>query len=63
MCSQFHSGVITGFINTGTLICGDWAGSIPANPAAETPTIVIGESLTRIFLPITPGSRANRLTQ
>ena len=28
---------------------------MPANPAAETPTIVIGESLTRIFWPITSG--------
>ena len=63
MYSQFHSGVITGFISTGTRICGDCAGSMPAKPAAETPTMVIGESLTRIFFPTTFGSRAKRLTQ
>jgi hypothetical protein len=63
MCSQGHSGIITGFIRTGMRICGDRAGSMPAKPAAETPTIVIGESLTRIFFPTTRGSLAKRLTQ
>jgi hypothetical protein len=42
MWTQPHAGAITGFICTGTRICGDRAGSMPANPAAETPTIVIG---------------------
>ena len=39
---QPHSGSITGFIRIGTRICGDSAGSMPAKPAADTPTIVIG---------------------
>ncbi len=63
MFSHVHSGAMTGFMSTGTRICGELAGSMPANPAADTPTIVIGESLTRIFLPTTPGSRAKRLDQ
>ena len=63
MKTQVQSGTITGFICTGTRICGDWAGSSPANPCAETPTMVMGELLTRIFLPMTAGSRAKRFTQ
>ena len=63
MWSQNQSGSMTGFISTGTRICGACAGSIPAKPRAETPTIVMGKSLTRIFMPTTPGSLANRLTQ
>ena len=42
MCSQLQSGIMTGFIRIGTRICGDCAGSRPAKPAADTPTIVIG---------------------
>jgi hypothetical protein len=33
---------MTGFIRMGTRICGDRAGSMPAKPAAETPTMVMG---------------------
>ncbi len=42
MYSHGQSGSITGFISTGTRICGDRAGSTPEKPAAETPTIDIG---------------------
>jgi hypothetical protein len=42
MCIQPHSGAITGFISSGTRICGALDGSRPANPAADTPTMVIG---------------------
>ena len=42
MWTHSHSGTITGFIRIGTRICGERAGSIPAKPAADTPTIVIG---------------------
>ena len=42
MWTQVHSGMMIGIICTGTRICGDRAGSMPENPAAETPTIVIG---------------------
>ncbi len=40
--TQVNSGSMTGSIRTGTRICGACAGSMPANPAADTPTIVIG---------------------
>jgi hypothetical protein len=33
---------MTGFIRMGTRIIGESAGSRPANPCADTPTIVIG---------------------
>ena len=42
MCTQPHSGTTTGFIWIGTRICGDRAGSRPENPAADTPTTVMG---------------------
>ena len=37
-----HSGTRTGFIRMGTRSAGARAGSSPANPAADTPTMVIG---------------------
>ena len=42
MCSHTHSGIIVGFMRIGTRICGDCAGSSPANPSADTPAIVNG---------------------
>jgi len=61
MWIHFQFGIITGFICTGTRICGDCAGSIPAKSAADIPMMVMGKSFIRIFFPITFGSFAKRL--
>jgi hypothetical protein len=42
MPNQSHSGAMIGFISSGTRMAGLRAGSRPANPRAETPTMVIG---------------------